>query len=359
MSFEDRSKPVRKGEELDGQKLRPYLEEALAEPISALTVTQFRGGYSNLTYLLRWPRPDGSERSVVLRRPPFGSKVKRAHDMAREHRILSQLSPHLTWVPKPLAFCQDHDVLGADFYVMERIAGVILRREVPQGVPLDEAMARRMCETLLDTLIELHALDYDAIGLGDLGKPEGYVERQIRGWIKRYGDAQTDPIEQLPAVADWLVANLPSSGPATILHNDHKFDNVIWDSERFERVIGVLDWEMATLGDPLMDLGTTLCYWIEARDHAGLQNMSFGPTHLPGMLTRRQLCDRYGERTGRDVSNIVFYYVYGLYKTAVVVQQIYYRFKHGLTQDPRFAGLIFAVRLLGERAAETIEVQEL
>ncbi len=359
MSFEDRSKPVREGERLDVGKLRLYLEEVLAEPIPTLTVTQFPGGYSNLTYLLRWPRAQGGERSVVLRRPPFGSKVKRAHDMGREHRILTQLSPHLRWVPKPLVFCEDHDVMGADFYVMDRIAGVILRREVPSGITLEPATARHMSETLLDTLVQLHALDYDAIGLGDLGKPEGYVERQIRGWIKRYGDAQTDEVETMPPVADWLVANLPISGPATILHNDHKFDNVIWDTERFEQLIGVLDWEMATLGDPLMDLGTTLCYWIEAGDHAGLQNMSFAPTHLPGMLTRRQLCDRYAERTGRDVSSILFYYVYGLYKTAVVVQQIYYRFKQGLTQDPRFAGLIFAVRLLAERAAETIERQEL
>jgi aminoglycoside phosphotransferase (APT) family kinase protein len=359
MSFQDPSKPVRKGEELAVDPLRPYLEESLGEPISALTVTQFPGGYSNLTYLLHWSQKDGGQRSVVLRRPPFGSTVKRAHDMGREHRILTQLAPHLSWVPRPLAFCQDHAVLGADFYVMERVAGVILRREVPSGVTVDPATARRMSEILLDTLVELHALDYDAIGLGDLGKPEGYVERQIRGWIRRYGDAQTDEVEQMPAVAAWLVANLPTSGPATIIHNDHKFDNVIWESERFEQLIGVLDWEMATLGDPLMDLGTTLCYWIEARDHAGLQNMSFAPTHLPGMLTRRQLCDRYADRTGRDVSKIVFYYVYGLYKTAVVVQQIYYRFKQGLTQDPRFAGLIFAVGLLADRAAETIERQEL
>ncbi len=359
MSIQDRSKPVRKGEELDTEKLLPYLEEQLAEPITGLTVTQFPGGYSNLTYLLRWERPGGSTRSVVLRRPPFGSKVKRAHDMSREHHILSKLSPHLPWVPKPLAFCQDREVMEADFYVMSRITGVILRRQVPTGVTLDQATARRMSETLLDTLVELHSLDAEAVGLGDLGKPEGYVERQITGWTKRYGDAQTDEVEQMPAVSDWLAANIPTSGPATIIHNDHKFDNVIWDGERFERIIGVLDWEMATLGDPLMDLGTTLCYWIEAQDHAGLQNMSFSPTHLPGMLTRRELCDRYAERTGRDVSNIVFYYVYGLYKTAVVVQQIYYRFKQGLTQDPRFAGLIFAMRLLAERAAETVERQDL
>ena len=354
MSFEDGARAPRPGEDLDLEALRPFLAQHVDEPLDDLQIEQFPGGHSNLTYLLRF-----AGRELVLRRPPFGSKVKRAHDMGREHRVLSVLSQHCRWAPAPLAFCDDHAVMGADFYLMNRLRGVIFRRSLPDGVSIDEPAARRLSETLLDTLIELHALDYQAVGLGDLGKPDGYVERQVSGWTKRYDAAQTDDIAQMPALADWLAANMPVSPAPAIIHNDYKFDNVIYDSERLERVVGVLDWEMTTVGDPLMDLGTALCYWVEAGDSDAMKNLSFGPTALPGMLTRRQLVERYCEKTGRDASDILFYYTFGLFKTAVVLQQIYYRFAQGLTKDPRFGALIGGVGLLAETAAATLERQHI
>jgi aminoglycoside phosphotransferase (APT) family kinase protein len=342
----DGTKPVRAGEELDLARLRPYLEPTLGA-LGDLEVSQFPGGYSNLTYLLK-----SGEREWVLRRPPFGSKVKRAHDMGREHLILSKLAPHCAWAPKPLVHCADEAVLGAEFYVMERIRGVILRKTPP--APIDEPTARRLSETLLDGLVELHRLDPREVGLAELGKPDGYVQRQVEGWTRRYGDACTDDISAMGEVAAWLAAHIPASPPARVIHNDYKFDNVVYESTRFERIIGILDWEMATLGDPLMDLGTTLCYWIEPGDHPGLQNLAFGPTTLPGMYRRADLAERYAAKTGADLAHIVFYYVFGLFKTAVVCQQIYYRFKQGLTKDPRFAGLIEGVRLMAEKAAHHI-----
>lgn len=353
MSFEDASKPVREGEALDVARLAAFLERELGE-LGPLTVEQFPGGHSNLTYLLR-----AGERELVLRRPPFGSKVKRAHDMGREHRVLDKLSQHKSWAPKPLLFCDDHDVIGADFYVMERIHGVILRRRVPEGLVIDEATAGRLSRTLLDTMVELHALDYEAIGLGDLGKPEGFVERQVTGWTKRYADAKTEDIPQMPKVAAWLSENMPPSLSPTIIHNDYKFDNVMYESTAFERIVGVLDWEMATIGDPLMDLGTTLCYWVEDADPPPVKAFGFGPTSRPGMLTRAELAARYAEATGRDISNIVFYFTFGLFKTAVVLQQIYYRYEQGLTTDARFAMMIEGVRLLALMADRAVTTQSL
>jgi aminoglycoside phosphotransferase (APT) family kinase protein len=348
MPFADPTRPPREGEALDVARLVPYLRRTFGSPIEDLRIEQFPGGHSNLTYAVSF-----DDRELVLRRPPFGSKVKRAHDMGREHRVLAALSPACAWTPKPVAFCDDHDVMGADFYLMERIEGIILRRHLPKGMHIDAARARRLCEDLLDTLIALHALDHRAIGLGELGKPDGFVARQVSGWSKRYDDAQTDDVPEMAEVAAWLTAHLPTSPAPTVIHNDYKFDNVIYDTH-LERVIGVLDWEMATLGDPLMDLGTMLCYWVEATDSDALKNLSFGPTALPGMFTRRELAERYAERTGRDIANIVFYFTFGVFKTAVVLQQIYYRFKQGLTSDPRFGGLIAGVHLLAQYAADAL-----
>jgi aminoglycoside phosphotransferase (APT) family kinase protein len=345
----DRAKEVRKGEEVDVEALAGFLQEELGIATDDLELKQFPGGHSNLTYLVKV-----AGKEYVMRRPPFGSKVKKAHDMGREHRVLSALSAVRDWAPKPVAFCNDEAVIGADFYLMERVKGVILRRQVPEGVTLDESMAKRLCETLIDVLVDLHSLDHEAVGLGDLGRPEGFVERQVTGWAKRYEASKTDEIPQMPKVAAWLADNMPTSPPPCIIHNDYKFDNVVYDSTKFERIVGVLDWEMATVGDPLMDLGTVLCYWVEAGDHEGLKNLSFAPTMLPGMYTRREIADRYAEKTGRDLEQIVFYFTFGLYKTAVVLQQIYYRWKQGLTKDPRFGGLIMGVKLLAEAAEGAI-----
>ncbi|HFE46638.1 MAG TPA: phosphotransferase family protein [Nannocystis exedens] len=343
----DRATKEREGEALDRTRLLAYLRGCLDLPKNLpLEVAQFRGGHSNLTYLLRI-----GERELVLRRPPFGTKVKSAHDMGREHRILAGLAPHLDLVPKPLLYCEDLEVLGAPFYVMERLRGLILRRTLPPGVTIDQATAEKLSQTFVDTLSRLHAVDLQACGLASLGRPQGYVDRQVQGWTRRYANAKTDEIPAIDRVASWLQTNIPNSPAPTLLHNDFKYDNLVLDPDDLTQVRGVLDWEMATQGDPLMDLGTALCYWIEADDPAELQAFAFGPTAIPGSLSRRDLAQAYGRKTGRDLDDIVFYYCFGLFKTAVVAQQIYARYASGLTQDQRFAAFIIAVRGLAEQAA--------
>jgi aminoglycoside phosphotransferase (APT) family kinase protein len=343
----DAPREVRAGEELDVGKLEPWLARELGTT-GPLRVTQFPGGHSNLTYLVT-----AGDRELVLRRPPFGSKVKSAHDMGREHTVLSGLAPVFAKAPRPLAFCPDDSVLGAPFYIMERRRGVILRKDAPAGIPFTDADARRVCERLVDALVELHAVDYRAAGLGELGKPVGYIERQVKGWTERYHGSRTDDLPVVLEVAAWLEANRPTDGAPALIHNDFKFDNVIFDAE-LERITGILDWEMTTVGDPLMDLGTALSYWVESTDSQPAIMMRFGLTHLPGMMTRREVAARYAAGSGRDVGNIVFYYAFGLFKTAVVAQQIYYRYAKGLTTDPRFAALVHGIRILCEQARDAI-----
>ena len=346
----DATRPPRAGEEIDAGRLRAYLEAHGVPVARELVVEQFPGGHSNLTYLVRT-----GDRELVLRRPPVGSKVKTAHDMGREHRVLSHLAPAWPRAPRPLLLCEDESVIGARFYLMERIRGVILRKEPPAGVAIDAPLARRLSESLVDTLAELHALDYQAIGLGDLGRPDGYVLRQVRGWTERYTGSQTSDVPSVTRVSSWLVAHLPASGPPSLIHNDFKFDNLVLDPDDLTRVRGVLDWEMSTVGDPLMDLGGALAYWIEPTDPPPAVMMRFGPTTLPGMMTRAEIAARYAERTGRPLRDIVFYYVFGLFRNAVIVQQIFYRWKQGLTTDPRFAALGHAVAMLCDHAAVVID----
>ena len=292
----------------------------------------------------------------MLRRPPFGNVVKSAHDMGREYRILSRLSAAYPLAPSPLLYCEDESVLGAPFYVMERRRGVILRRPPPPDRSMPAELVRGLCESLADGLALLHAVDYRAAGLEDLGKPQGYVDRQVTGWARRYTDARTNDIPALEQTARWLGENKPGdSAQPTLVHNDFKFDNLVLDPGDLTRVVAVLDWEMATIGDPLMDLGTTLGYWVEAGDPAPLHNHVVGPTTLPGSLTRRALVERYGHQTGRDVSNALFYYVFGLFKIAVIAQQIYARYVKGLTKDARFAAMNQMVAALGLGAVRAID----
>jgi len=365
----DRPVPVRSGEELDLEALRDYLARELPSLLdnpstphdTPVEVLQFDQGYSNLTYLVRVGEGPAAQ-ELVLRRPPFGSHVETAHDMGREHRVLSRLHPIWEKAPEPVAFCEEPDVLGAPFYLMERVRGLILRRDPPPGVRLTPDVARGLSEAFVDTLAELHALDLDATGLGELGKPEGYAERQVHGWTERYRGSQTDDIPELEDVARWLDDKLPVVAPrstAAFVHNDFKYDNLVLDPADPATVRAVLDWEMATVGDPLMDLGTSLGYWVEADDPEPLQRFRFGPTHLPGSLTRRRLVERYGERTGRELANVAFHYVFGLFKIAVIAQQIYYRWKKGLTRDERFGALIHAIRTLGRVAAQAAQAERL
>jgi aminoglycoside phosphotransferase (APT) family kinase protein len=349
-SMLDSTRPVRPGEELDLVRLEPYLRAHLPNLTGPLVVEQFSSGYSNLTYLL-----SSGTNGWVLRRPPFGNVVKSAHDMGREHRILSALNAAYPLAPRAFLYCADETILGAPFYVMERRKGVILRQKPPTEVALDPPTARRLGERFVDNLARLHGIDYTAAGLGDLGKPVGYVARQVTGWIKRYYDAQTDDLPAVERAAAWLADHQPLESSAALIHNDYKYDNLVLDPGDLTRIIAVLDWEMATIGDPLMDLGTTLGYWVEAKDPEPLRASAFGPTALPGSLTRRELVERYGSITGRDSSGMLFYYVFGLFKIAVIGQQIYARYKRGLTKDERFAGLIHLNRLLGDQAIRAMD----
>jgi aminoglycoside phosphotransferase (APT) family kinase protein len=347
----DEAGSVRAGEELDLAKLRPYLiEHGLGVgPDDPIVVEQFPHGHSNLTYLVRL-----GDRELVLRRPPFGNRVKTAHDMGREYRILSRLCRVYAPAPCPVLFCEDEEILGAPFYLMERRKGIVIRRPpVDRAIP-SEAV-RRLCESLVDGLVRLHALDYASAGLADLGKPEGYVERQVTGWTRRYRDAQTDDLPELERAAAWLAAKRPRESGAALIHNDYKFDNLVLEPDDPGRIVAVLDWEMATIGDPLMDLGTTLGYWIQADDPEPIRRFLAGPTAMPGSMTRHELADRYASTAGRELPDLLFYYVYGLFKIAVIAQQIYARFVRGATRDPRFAALGPVVAALGESAGRAID----
>ncbi len=344
----DTSKSIRQGEELDIHALHTYLQSQTPEVGKILEITQFPGGFSNLTYCLKT-----ADREYVLRRPPFGANVKGGHDMEREFRMLSLLQPHYTKIPRPILFCEDETVLGAPFYIMERVVGVILRPSNVSAMNLSADLFYQTSKALVDNLVTLHTLDIEAIGLSRLGKPEGYVQRQVTGWIKRYYHAETDTIPEMNDVAAWLEKNLPESQAPTLLHNDYKYDNVIWDPTDLYQIRGVLDWEMATIGDPLMDLGATLAYWVEARDAPTLRQ--FNVTWLPGNLSRLEVIERYAQLSGRNLSNILFYYVFGSYKNAAIVQQIYARWKKGHTQDERFGKLLPLVLDLAKRAAQALE----
>ncbi len=341
----DKPTGVRDGEELDVEQLANYLAAHLPGLDGPLEVEQFPRGFSNLTYLLR-----AGSRELVLRRPPFGAAVKSGHDMGREHRILSRLSPVYPKAPAPLVFCEDTGILGAPFYVMERVEGVILRPRMPAAMHPPPARMAAIAGAFVDTLAELHAVDFAAAGLGELGRPEGYVRRQVDGWAARYDKARTDDVPEMTRVADWLDAQAPPESGAALIHNDFKYDNLVLDPGEQARVIAVLDWEMATIGDPLMDLGTSLGYWVDPDDPPELRQLALSPTLLPGNPTRRELVERYAAASGREVGDPVFYYVYGLFKIAVIVQQIYARYRAGHTTDPRFARLIDGVRACARQA---------
>jgi aminoglycoside phosphotransferase (APT) family kinase protein len=349
----DETRSVRPGEELPAAELAGFLARELGLA-GSLEVRQFPGGHSNLTYAIRM-----GGRELVLRRPPVGSKVKTAHDMGREYRVLSKLAPVWSLAPRPVAMCEDLAVMGVPFYLMDRMIGVVFRRDPPPGVAADASTCGRLCQALVAALVDLHAIDAAAIGLGDFGNPEGYLERQVTGWAKRYQGSQTDDMPDMDAVARYLAANLPRSGAATIVHGDYKHDNVVVDPADPARIVGILDWEMSTLGDPLADLGTTLSYWVEAGDPPSVREYRFGPTSLPGSWTRAEIAARYGELSGRDTSHVVYYYVLGLFKGAVIGQQIYYRYRQGLTQDARFARLGELVGLTAARAAQAIDTGKL
>ena len=351
----DQPGSVRKGEELDVAKVDAFIKAHLPGLTGTPEIRQFAGGASNLTYLVRYP-----DRDLILRRPPFGHKAKSAHDMLREAKIMTALKPVYPYVPTVVATCDDPAVMEADFYVMERINGIIPRQDLPECLNLSVEDTRKLCLNVIDRMIELHQVDYQAAGLDSLGRGGGYVRRQIEGWIDRYRKAKTEDVGDFEAVMAWLKDKMPASDVATcLIHNDFRFDNVVLNPANPFEVIGVLDWEMATLGDPLMDLGNTLAYWVQADDDALFQQVRRQPTHLPGMLTRQEVIEYYGSKTGYQVDNFDFYALYGLFRLAVIVQQIYYRYFHGQTKNPAFAGFGHISRYLEKRCHRLIAASKL
>lgn len=355
MGIIDEAGVVRKGEELDKAKVSEFLRDSIPGIKGDIEIRQFPGGFSNLTYLVK-----AGDYEMVLRRPPFGKKAKTAHDMSREYNILKALKPQFPCAPEVLLYSEDESVMGAPFYVMERIKGVILRKTVPEEIKLSPDKARQLCENLVGLHSSLHKVDYAAAGLEHFGKPEGYIFRQVDGWSRRYIAAQTPDAPDFERVMQWLHDKIQedSSCPG-VIHGDYKFDNVVLNPENPLEIIGVLDWEMATIGDPLMDLGSSLAYWVDRDDPENLQMIKQLCTTEDGMLTRNEIIKLYGEMSGISVENFDFYFCFGLFRLAVIAQQIYYRFYHGQTEDKRFAMLIHAVRILESTALDVIEKSDI
>lgn len=340
---------VRPGEELNLDKLNPWLLNNISGISGVPTVTQYSGGASNWTYCLTYP-----EQELILRRAPAGTKAKGAHDMGREYRLQSALKPVYSYVPTMLAHSDDESLIGAEFYVMEKLNGLIPRTNMPTGTALSKEQCRQLCFNALDSLVELHDVDYKAAGLDHLAKGEGYIDRQLTGWAHRYQKAKTWNVPSGAGVIKWLSENRPAKEKICLTHNDFRLDNLVLDSKDPTNIIGVLDWELSTLGDPLMDLGNTLAYWVEAGDDFFAQQTRRQPTHLDGMLTRQEMIDYYLQKTNTDDADFTFYEVYGLFRLAAIVQQIYYRYHHRQTTNPAFKNTWVFVHYLLHRCRKLI-----
>lgn len=343
------SAAVRPGETLDVAAVDAWLKDRVPGLDGAPEVTQYSGGASNWTYRLKYPGRD-----LVLRRPPAGTRAKSAHDMAREFGVQKALRPAYPVVPAMVALCQDAGVIGVDFYVMERIDGLIPRARMPEGLRLSADDNRRLCLNVVEKLVELHRIDPAAVGLEALGRGPGYPRRQIEGWSDRYEKALTWNVPRFRRVRDWLREHTPEDAATCVIHNDWRLDNVVLAADEPTRVVGVLDWEMATLGDPLMDLGNALAYWVQADDDFVMRAMRRQPTHLPGMLRREEVVEFYLERTGLKPASWTFYEVYGLFRLAVIAQQIYYRYHHRQTRNPAFRSFWILIHYLDWRCRRLI-----
>ena len=340
---------VRAGEELDVASLSEYLRDKIEGVTSGFGVQQFPSGHSNLTYLLITNKDE-----YVLRRGPLGPVAPKAHDMAREYHVLQAIHPYFPEAPNVIHLCEDMGVIGAVFYIMERRRGTILRDRIPEQIGRVPDHARLISEAFIDCMVRMHSVDVHSSGLIALGKPAGFLERQVSGWTERWQRAKTELVPEMETIAQWLTQELPRSGPATLVHNDYKLDNVMLSPDMF-RIEAVLDWEMATVGDPLVDVGLTLSYWSWA---AAPQLETYGVPALtvrPGWYTREQFLSRYAERTGRDLTHILFYEVLGIFKLAVILQQIYFRFHRGQTSDARFGNFNRQVKGLARLAAALVE----
>jgi aminoglycoside phosphotransferase (APT) family kinase protein len=324
---------VREDEGFDLEALKRYMRGRIEElPESELEIRQFPSGASNLTYLLKVADWEG-----VLRRPPLGPVPPKAHDMNRESKILSHIHPAFPLAPEPYFLCEDESIIGAPFYIMERRRGVILDETFPEGYDPTPELCLGISETVVETLVELHAVDWREASLEDLGRPEGFLERQVKSWIERYDRAKTEEVEEVGPLTDWISNNVPESPVPTIIHNDYKLNNLVLNSEDLTEVRAVLDWEMATIGDPIFELGVSMSYWLEPDDPEDLKKVMPTVTSMPGFLTRDEFMELYAEKSGRDLSNKRFYLTLGYFRLAAALQQIYARWYRGQTKDERFA----------------------
>lgn len=348
-SLIDTAGQMRDGEALPLTTLDPWLKAQINDLTGDPEVTQYSGGASNWTYRLLYPSHD-----LILRRPPAGTKAKSAHDMQREYTVQKALKPVFPYVPEMLAFCDDMSVIGDEFYVMQRLEGIIPRKNLPRALNLSATDTQQLCTNVLDKLIALHQVDVQAAKLQDLGKGSGYVKRQIDGWSGRFRKAKTWNVAGFEYVMEWLTERMPEDIDNRLIHNDFRFDNVVLDADNPMQVIGVLDWEMATLGDPLMDLGNSLAYWVQADDDKLIKAMRRQPTHLPGMLTRQEVIEYYLGNSDYAVDDFSFYECYGLFRLAVIIQQIYYRYHHKQTRNPQFKNFWIMVNYLYFRCRQII-----
>ena len=346
---------MRESEALDATLIDPVLKAHIPGLEGNPTIKQYPSGASNLTYAIDYPG-----RRLVLRRPPFGYIPKGGHSMWREYRIMRDLKPVFGAVPDVLLYQDDDEsVLGKEFYVMDRVDGHIIHLDIPDDWGWDAAKTHELCEEFWGKLCDLHTVDWKAAGLEDFGKPEGYVERQITGWNRRWQKAWTDNVDRFDDVQDWLEANMPEGQGASVLHGDYRIDNCILDPDDPTQVATVLDWEICAIGDPLMDLGNTLTYWIEADDPPVMKTTVRQPSMAPGMMTRQEVIDFYAARTGIDVRDMRFYYVQGIFRLAVIIQQIYKRFHDGASDDPRFKSYYMMTETLGQLAREKMRTGEI
>ncbi|CAM1345439.1 phosphotransferase family protein [Tenacibaculum amylolyticum] len=324
-------KQQRPGEELDLQKLLPWIQQHLPKVNDIPVITQFTGGASNWTYRLQFKQQD-----LILRRAPLGKKAAGAHNMPREFHLQQKLKPHYSYVPEMIAVCEDESILGSTFYLMERLDGVILRKNFPKTINWNATTIREMCYSFWDKMIELHQIDYKQQGLDTLGKGEGYIERQITGWNKRYTNAKTWNVPSGKKVIKWLEENMPKETKLCVIHNDFRLDNVVIDAANPKNIFGVLDWELAAIGDPLMDLGNSLAYWVEDNDDFFVKSIRRQPSNAVGMLTRKEVIAYYCKKTNRTIDDFRFYRIYSLFRLAGIVQQIYYRYSKGYTKNKAF-----------------------
>jgi len=347
----DQPTALREGESLDLEKLKTHLIAIDDRWKGEYSLKQFPSGFSNLTFFLQI-----DDQGYVLRRPPYGASAKGGHDMFREYRVMRDLKGQFSRVPEVYHYSEDTSVMGCPFYLMERVEGVILRSpNHPAALKLESDAYQQLSSTWMDVLVELHAVDYEAAGLGDFGRPEGYVERQIKGWSKRYVKAKTSEVKAIEKVMAWLNDQPLKNYAVSLIHNDYKYDNVVFTPENWGEIKAVLDWEMATVGDPIMDLGSSLAYWVNPEDMPMEKQQAMLPTHFEGNPIRGEVVHQYSLKSGREVGDFVFPYVYGLFKLSVVVQQIFYRYKMGHTQDKRFQHLNMIAEMLCMKAQQAID----